>query len=559
MRPICLILFALTHMACSAPTTRHNDPSSALQSHTQAPDEREVIAPSSGRRLATSGHGFCQILSTGHIRCRELTGFSPIPVASTPPSGGDFTTIAATRERYCALSSGGELSCWRSITDSAALNLDIPSVRYVDVVSDGDHFYALDDSGMLYLLHEPASSSSKEVRANRIEGGPYQRIFAMHQSFGVGAVDEDAMIFAVPDTSDNIYITRKAGSWAKALKSQQTWCGLSREGIVHCSTPTNKSFSPLAPFHGRYHDRLVNRFDVTCARRMAEQTWLCDRDDILVPDEPMKEVVITAGEGRKLQLAGITPDGRLIAPLFAPPARHDFVEIQNDNGLCALRADDTVYCNSENFSYDDDLLRRPGLTFEHTHDDHVMTNHGRIGLLRPSSDKEEREDVLIHGHKKIEPLTAAQEKEKFVDVQHGNDFSCGLRASGEVKCWGSIMGSSSKIKPPKKKMSSIALGGVFACGITKEEGKILCWGDDYYAFLTHAPTDEPGYDALRTSYLSICAHRSDDTVKCWGQGFWETFTLPVKTSNYGMFNGGVCAVPSPEEGMTCWGAGVRWN
>ena len=68
---------------------------------------------------------------------------------------------------------------------------------------------------------------------------------------------------------------------------------------------------------------------------------------------------------------------------------------------------------------------------------------------------------------------------KFVQVQAGNAFSCGLRPSGLVECWGNDR-KGQATPPDDVQFLQIATSNVVdhACGLTLGARDLKCWGDN---------------------------------------------------------------------------------
>ncbi len=110
--------------------------------------------------------------------------------------------------------------------------------------------------------------------------------------------------------------------------------------------------------------------------------------------------------------------------------------------------------------------------------------------------------------------------ETFERIETRNGYTCGLKTSGELACWGTgRLGSDIPLEwtPPSGTFTSFTLSDEWACGI-QAEGAVACWG-------------QPGEDRLtppagRFSEVFLgddngCGIKTDDgALECWGKTVW---------------------------------------
>jgi hypothetical protein len=78
---------------------------------------------------------------------------------------------------------------------------------------------------------------------------------------------------------------------------------------------------------------------------------------------------------------------------------------------------------------------------------------------------------------------------EFTAVTAGFYFWCGIRANGDVTCWGNLTGRDGSLVPPPGKFSLIDAGWQHACGV-RTDGTTVCWGANEAGQAT-PPTDFP--------------------------------------------------------------------
>jgi alpha-tubulin suppressor-like RCC1 family protein len=100
----------------------------------------------------------------------------------------------------------------------------------------------------------------------------------------------------------------------------------------------------------------------------------------------------------------------------------------------------------------------------------------------------------------------------FQDIFGGAFASCGLRSDDSLECWGPG-GLLELPKPPAVAFSSVAISISWACGIRKDDGQLICWGENHAGEL-NAPTGS--FRQVAVGDRHGCAIRDDDAVVCWG-------------------------------------------
>ena len=165
------------------------------------------------------------------------------------------------------------------------------------------------------------------------------------------------------------------------------------------------------------------------------------------------------------------------------------------------------------------------------------------------------------------------EVDQVVQVVGGNSFTCTLRESGEVSCWGSGNGV---LAGNIDDATAIAAGGSHACAL-RESGEVLCWGNNTNDQLGtgggHNATPLPVQDlenvtAITAGGSHTCAVEAGQAY-CWGynnrgqlgDGSTNNRSTPVAVSDelnaaVTDISGGsshTCAVANSE--AYCWGQG----
>jgi len=205
-----------------------------------------------------------------------------------------------------------------------------------------------------------------------------------------------------------------------------------------------------------------------------------------------------------------------------------------------------------------------------------------LALLGPMSPKEtaDASASLLSDHKErtaINDLDKDYQTVVAAGVSVGGQHTCGLTASGGVKCWGKndfgqlgdgtftnrstpmdVVGLSSGV-------SAIAAGYSHTCALTTDGG-VKCWGNN-----NATPVDvaglTSGVSAISAGFRHTCAVTTSGGVKCWGQNNYGQLGDGTTTSRFGPVDvvglaSGVTATAAGEfhtcalttaGGVKCWG------
>lgn len=199
------------------------------------------------------------------------------------------------------------------------------------------------------------------------------------------------------------------------------------------------------------YDDIIANFSV-CARS-EKGGWKCDgpithqknvEKPILSFNGPSSSEALLGLSGGKFDLRN------LLEPWKHNPLSGTYKEIYGDQHtgtICVLDLSDNVICTGS-FEYSDVIS---GQTIE-GRDRGFIVGDVTIGYgWRPVSLDTKKAPAL------------KRKSGKYVDVQETKNFGCGLKKSGTIKCWGTIMGH--KVRPPKLVFKKMKLGSVFGCGI----------------------------------------------------------------------------------------------
>jgi len=164
----------------------------------------------------------------------------------------------------------------------------------------------------------------------------------------------------------------------------------------------------------------------------------------------------------------------------------------------------------------------------------VIKNSGNLGCyFYPLSEESARRDRTDYGQ------VFDDVDGEFVDVAAGNRASCGLRANGELECWGRLncpedlfrsktpavsnrrdKPSTGKRCPLSEKPTKIVGTKQRFCALS-DSGTLGCWGDKLQ--LRDSSEHWKNFDSKGGS---VCAISKGGDVKCWGylEGMGKSFS-----------------------------------
>jgi hypothetical protein len=107
--------------------------------------------------------------------------------------------------------------------------------------------------------------------------------------------------------------------------------------------------------------------------------------------------------------------------------------------------------------------------------------------------------------------TVAPTTQMSIDISGNSDEGCALGPCGDVTCWGTYESG----VPAGTRLTRIAAGWNFACGIVLGSGTIQCWGSD-----DSGQTDPPQgtFTEIGAGAYHACAITPAGAVQCWGAG-----------------------------------------
>ncbi len=110
----------------------------------------------------------------------------------------------------------------------------------------------------------------------------------------------------------------------------------------------------------------------------------------------------------------------------------------------------------------------------------------------------------------------------FEAVAAGGRFSCGLRSSGRVRCWGRSGASAGAPASARTGFVALDAGHSHTCAITqagtdsdfdRDGGPVTCWGDNTFG---QAGAPSGSFTQVSAGRRHSCGRRPDATVVCWG-------------------------------------------
>ncbi len=136
-------------------------------------------------------------------------------------------------------------------------------------------------------------------------------------------------------------------------------------------------------------------------------------------------------------------------------------------------------------------------------------------------------------------------RDPMVAVSASQVFTCGLRESGALHCWGAD--PAGVAEPPAGEFRFVNSGFAASCAI-RVDGGVECWGDT-----TSWQVPEGSYSSVSVGAAHACAVLESRALACWGHSAADEATAP--DGRYRSVSAGwayTCAVE--ESGvLSCWG------
>ena len=138
--------------------------------------------------------------------------------------------------------------------------------------------------------------------------------------------------------------------------------------------------------------------------------------------------------------------------------------------------------------------------------------------------------------------------ETFSAVAGGNSFTCGITATGTVRCWGAMFSGLGSV--PAGAFTTVEGGSNHACAVDAG-GLAVCWGEN-----SVGQSSPPGgvFDEVCAGTAFSCGRRSTGTLECWGSNSYGKATPP--SGSYAALTCSqdtACAIDSTGS-IECWGS-----
>ena len=159
---------------------------------------------------------------------------------------------------------------------------------------------------------------------------------------------------------------------------------------------------------------------------------------------------------------------------------------------------------------------------------------------------------------------------RYRAVSAAREGTCAVRDTGEIQCRGSVTGgqvggefrniSNDLIilaGPPEGSFTAVSAAHGYTCGL-RESGAIACWGDtDAAPFdnsLMNHQAPEGSYTAISAGGGEACAIRDTGEIECWGVHGKRAGTPTGRFTAISAGSGHTCAIRESDGEIECWTA-----
>lgn len=405
------------------------------------------------------------------------------------PSGTTGTEVFCGVDGPCVLHGDGSLSCWRPETYYGTRPgpfRDVSVEGYAECVLDGEGIVACVGSGL-------------ELESPELPQADFSRVFVSGDStYACGERSADQLLecwgtaLEPPPTEPLAQVSLSGYGGCGVTGAGTTLCWGWREGRLR-GRPDGRRFQEIALNDelGAHPCGLTRAGHAACLGGSAG-------DPLPPPDIALRALARGAGHSCAISSADDSVrcwnDGSYTVEA---PARA-FAELAaHGEGTCGVRrADGRIECWGGHLSPPPDSVTQLR-----------MSNRAICGLRRSDG-----HPVCTDSFGSLEdtPLEAASQ------LALGRRHACMLRRDdGRAECWGQdIRGS--VVSVPAGPFTSIAAGRDFSCGL-RSTGEVECWGDTPWR-----PETLSGLRIIRAVGNQLCGLRTyDDSLTCLGPGLWN--------------------------------------
>ena len=142
----------------------------------------------------------------------------------------------------------------------------------------------------------------------------------------------------------------------------------------------------------------------------------------------------------------------------------------------------------------------------------------------------------------------------FRTVSAGHGFTCAIRTSGAIACWG--WNEYGLTDAPDGAFRAVSAGFFHACGL-RENGKIECWGKSEGDNQYHGESDAPegSFTAVSAGNSFTCGIRESGEIECWGV---YSYAPPGSFTAVSAGFSQACAIREGNGAIECWGDNEHW-
>jgi hypothetical protein len=125
----------------------------------------------------------------------------------------------------------------------------------------------------------------------------------------------------------------------------------------------------------------------------------------------------------------------------------------------------------------------------------------------------------------IGPDTTTSAATGWIAADAGPSATCGVRATGDLVCWGNVDLYGSFYLPYEGPYVDVAVGGHHVCAITSAPRTLVCFGHDDFG--QSSPPSETGWVEVSAGEHHTCARMDTGAVACWGDDSSGQLGLPA--------------------------------